>query len=144
MTSSDEDVFSSKIAPGQVFYILDKAISPDIPHYYIVLNINPALEKELILVCATTLDIWGAQTASKYPESTFVALTPSDCSFLKVPSLFDCNRPLVRHIKNLAGKLSSNQLKLIGSVSEAIVIKLREGVRNSRLVPGKIKRSLEV
>ncbi|MEK7187831.1 MAG: hypothetical protein AAB691_03235 [Patescibacteria group bacterium] len=135
--------FEKTIEAGVVYYFSDPNIISGEPHYSILLNHTPQKETFLIFVPATTLDIWSATAAGKHPKETVIDLNPDQCKFLKHASLFDCNRPIVRHINVLTTKAVTGSLKIKGKVSVDIVERLRLGVLMSRLVTGKIKKLLQ-
>jgi len=134
--------FQETIETGVVYYFSDPNIRSGEPHYCILLNDSPREEAFLIFVPATTLDIWSAISAEKYPRETIVDLAPEECPFLHHPSLFNCNLPIVRHIDVLTAKAVSGALKVKAKAPMTVVERLRAGVLASRLVSGKVKKLL--
>ncbi|MDP2638874.1 MAG: hypothetical protein Q8P06_01750 [Candidatus Azambacteria bacterium] len=135
--------FQNAIETGNVYYFSDSNIKSGEPHYCILINKNPQKETFLIFVPATTLDIWSATSAEKYPKETIVSLTPKKCPFLRHDSLFDCNRPIVRHVDVLTAKAAAGELKIKAKVSIEIVEKLQLGIMGSKLVSNNVKKMLE-
>jgi hypothetical protein len=134
--------FLNSIEVGTVYYFSDLNIKSGEPHYNVILNKNPKSESFIIFVPATTLDIWSAQSAQKFPRETIVDVTETDCPFLNRVSLFDCNRPIIRHIDVLKAKALSGELKIKGQASIEIVEKLRNGIKMSKLVTTRAKKIL--
>ncbi len=134
--------FIDSIDVGAVYYFSDPNITSGEPHYNIILNKSPKSDAFIIFVPATTLDIWSAKSAEKFPRETIIDVTETECPFLNRVSLFDCNRPIVRHIDVLTAKAVSGDLKLKGRASIEIVEKLRKGIQASKLVTPRVKKIL--
>jgi hypothetical protein len=142
MASPPPKKFGLVLEAGAVFYFKEEGWNTPKPHYFVVLNKNPNLVENIILVPATTLDIWSATSVEKFPEATIVALGPKDCSFLTVESLFNCNFPLSKLKKVLESKYVGGKLALSGKVTPEILDKLRNGVLSSKIVPVNIQKKL--
>ena len=139
MTSNE---FRDSLDVGAVYYFSDPNIAAGRPHYNVILNKDPKAETLIIFVPATTLDIWSTKSAERFPRETIVDVTPKDCVFLDRISLFDCNRPMMRHIDVLTARAVSGDLKFKGKASIEIVKKLRKGIQISDLVTERVKKIL--
>ena len=142
--SSAETLFKNTVQKGSVFYFVEDTFETDRPHFFVVLNDDPKNEKILILVCAVTLSVKVAflYEKFKYLRETMVDVTPSLCSFLKHPSIFNCNSPIEKSFLVFIDKLKDGKLKHVGEVNQELLSKLRDGVLASPLVTKECKKLL--
>lgn len=132
-------IIKSTIQSGSVYYFPDEALhSPD-PHYFVVLNISPVLDRILILVCSST-QIESCKRRSKmFPSTTLVEITHGQYSDFPFHSIVDCNYPFERTIDELMKKYREGKLSFKSVMSELLVNQLRQGVLQSTLVAPEIK-----
>ena len=80
------------LIPGKVLYIKSDR-SPDIAHFFVIVNASPDEIKPIILVMATSQIEKRknyVRLAHLLPE-TLVYANSHTCEFLRVDSVFDCN-----------------------------------------------------
>lgn len=81
------------IEPGSVYYYPDTALTSPEPHYFVVLNGSPRVDKLLYLVCASSPVQKSIERVRlrNLPSSTVVETGPHECPFLSRATVIDCN-----------------------------------------------------
>ncbi len=127
------------LIPGKVFFIKSDR-SPDIAHYFVVVNANPDEIKPIILVMATS----QVEKRRNYvrlahlSSETLVYANSDTCEFLRVDSVFDCNSIYDTTFERLLEHLNDGG-RTVGDVDREFLTKLRHGVRVSKKVSGQKK-----
>ena len=137
-----EVVIKSSIKPGSVYYFPNEEFSSDEPHFFVVLNIAPASESVILLVCASSRIDKVKLRRRKLPKDTLILIKPSQYPIFKVDSIFDCNYVIEQTIDKLVQRLSNGELLLKTEMEIGLVEILRRGVQLSPLVSDRIKEQL--
>ncbi len=137
-----EYVIKSTIKTGSVYYFNEESFESDHGHFFVILNENPLLDGDLIMVHATSKVEKRQYWVNKrgFPQETLVEVNPLDCDFISKPSIFDCNVVTHHTLTVLIDKKASGELKLIGQIDATLANKLINGVLASPVVENKIKK----
>ena len=130
------------IRPGSVFYFVDETFPSEEPHYFIVLNKNPANDKNLIMVCSSSQIEKVKIRRVGLSLDTLVEIKKDNYIEFTKDSIVDCNHVFSYSFDQLIIKLKKNELKLKSYVSEELVEKLRNAVISSPLVENELKKLL--
>ena len=137
-----EQLLKLNLRPGSVFYFAHAAFNTLVPHFFVVLNLEPLADPELVMVNATS-NVKSARWRCKTQPETLVELTPADYSEFTAPvSAFDCNMTTVTTLLQLATKLTNAELSLRQNMDEAVVGRLRAAVLASHTVERRYKNLL--
>lgn len=132
---------SATIKQGSVYYFVQSHFKPPEPHYFVVLNKDP-FESTLLIVVNATSNIVGRQSFIRsrgFSPETLVVVTPTDCTFLKRESVFDCNFPGVYTPQELLKRCEADVFKYSGDISLEVLNKLKKGFLASKLVKEELK-----
>ena len=140
-----EVVIKSTIRPGSVFYFVEPSFTSKEPHCFVVVNNNPHSDRILIMVCATSkVDKRKLYVSlNRLPFETLVEVNPSECSFLTMPTVFDCNHPKKDSIENLISRYEKGELRLKDYIPSSILKRLQYGVIKSPLVDPATKKIIQ-
>jgi hypothetical protein len=141
MKTDWERVVKNLIKKGSVFYFPENSFSRPYPHYFVVLNNNPAIDSEIHMVSAksfNSLDICRFETEN-FPRETFVDVAKGECSLFTRLTLFDCNSVNTKNITALANKMESGSLQDKGYIGNDILARLCAGVKSSMVIADEIK-----
>jgi hypothetical protein len=132
------------IAQGSVYYFVHESTSfkSSEPHYFIVLNHNPATEQVIYLVCASS-QIEKAKARIQFqrsPISTLVFVSPEHYAHFSKETVINCNSVFEYDLQTLTHKLEHQQLKICEPLTEPIVTALIAGLLDSPLISRKVKR----
>lgn len=120
----------STIKPGSVYYFKEEELTSNEPHYFIVINNSPIVDKIILLVCASSRIMKVKQIRRHLPK-TLVEIKKRDYPDFTKDSIVDCNYVLSKTIDDIVEKLSAGNLKLKCEMDISIVENLREAVINS-------------
>ena len=137
-----EAAIKATIKPGSVFYFPEETLSSIEPHYFIVINVNPLTDHELILACASSQIQKTKRRRKYYPPETVVEITSSEYKDFPTNSVIDCNRVILKTLEQVIQKRSESKLILKERMETSLVNKLRQGVLTSPRVENKIKALL--
>jgi len=132
-----ESQIKSTIKPGSVYYFKEETLTSKEPHYFIVINNNPIVDKIILLVCASSRIMKVKQIRRHLPK-TLVEIKERDYPDFTKDSIVDCNYVLSKTIDDIVEKLSAGNLKLKREMDISIVENLREAVINSPVVDPEI------
>jgi hypothetical protein len=140
---TSEEIIRASIRPGTVFYFADDRLSPPLPHYFIVINLDPETESVILLLCASSQiqNVELLRIEASY--ETLVIITPEEYPDFSKRTIVDCNTVFDTQLSKIVEKYSSNELAIQSDLDEGIVKKLRNGVLVSRLVSKKIQQMLK-
>lgn len=129
---------------GYTYYFEEESFSGNEPHYFVILNKYPQNDEFVYFVNATSKVQKNReiQVALGRPVNSYVDVKPSECSFIKKDSIFNCNVIHKKSKQALIDKVEVGKLELIGAIPDRIVKKLISGVLASPLVEGRIKNLL--
>lgn len=129
------------ICPGRTYLFKAEEHHGDNKHYHIILNARPHHDDQIVMVAATSISathmtpFWeGLQR-----QGVLVQAVVGDAEFIRHPTLFRCDEPIVRSKDAIISKLGDGQLLQKGIVNEPLLEKLRQGLLNSKTVDGWIK-----
>ncbi|MCI0457797.1 MAG: hypothetical protein L0Z62_12585 [Gemmataceae bacterium] len=127
--------FGLTLKPGTVYYYpSDDLLGPARPHYHVVLSTRD--RNRIVLVYASTkIERCRHLLARKHcPADTLVMASPATEPYLRYPSVFNCNRPVVESLGSLTRKYARRSIRVTGSASPRLLRQLIDGVRQSPLV----------
>lgn len=130
------------IKPGSVYYFPEASFSSPEPHYFVVLNHNPLTDTFLVLVCASSQIEKVRRRRINCPATTLVEMTPADYSSFTKQTIIDCNEVHEHSIDDLVSMRAKYDLRTKAEMDASIVATLRQAVRDSPLITGKIKSML--
>ncbi len=132
------------IRPGSVYYFPHESFSSPQSHYFVVINIDPIIDRVILLICASSkIDSVKSQWRS-CPDETFVVISPHQYSGFTLRSILNCNHVIEQSIDQLVERLSNERLKLKPEMSIKLVEQLRQGVIISPTVSGRNKGLLGI
>jgi len=117
-------------------------LSSSEPHYFIVINKNPAKDKILLLVCASSKVKEVEQSRALWRGKTVVKIYKTAYKGFNIDSIVDCNCVFEKGLKDLEGILRSGKLKIKPIMDRTIVDKLIDAVLESDVVEEYIKDML--
>jgi len=129
------------ICPGRTYLFKADEHKSDKKHFHVVLNRDPKHDAEIVLVTATSIDF---DQCSDYwsdlvRQEVIVQAIAGDADFIKHPTMFRCDKPLLKTKSLIMQKLELGLLKQLDLVPEELLNKLRQGVLNSETVSEDIK-----
>lgn len=133
----------ASIRPGSVYYFPEETFKSEDPHYFIVVNGNPADDVVVLLVCASSKTEKVRQRRKMCPPDTLVHIAPSQYAEFRVKSVVDCNYVLEKSIDQLVSKLAQGVLRIKTEMDISLVRQLRRGILLSPLIEGRIKAALQ-
>lgn len=142
MEIPSEILLKFTIEQGSIYYFSEETFTSDEPHYFVVLNVDPNIDKSIILVCSTSQIHKAKKRRNNMPDTTLVEVKVNDCKCLTKDSIFDCNTPITKPLSFLIEKLQQKELKRKGVIPKDILDKLIKGVIASPLVSERDRRLL--
>lgn len=131
-----EVVIKGFIQPGSVYYFPDEHFTDNTPHYFVVININPAEEIVILLVCASSQIERVKLRRKNLPPQTLIEVNPEQYKPFTSPSIFDCNNIYPHSIEDLVQRLVNKKLIVEHAIMDlSIVNQLRNGVLLSPTIP---------
>lgn len=133
----------SALKQGDVLYFSEPSFSTGEPHYFVVINFDPAKDTVVVLACASSR-VSNAQLYIQdrsLPMGSVVEVDPSEYKHFSKPTVFNCNTPLVKDTKVFTNVLKRKNIKPFPEVMPAeIVQKLCAAVAYSPMVERKIQK----
>jgi hypothetical protein len=142
MSASTPSPLLRTIQQGSVYYFPDQTLSSSEPHYFIVINKNPAKDKTILLVCASSKVKEVEQRRALWRGNTVIKISKTTYKGFKIDSIVDCNCVFEKGLKELEGILKSGKLKIKPVMDRAIVDKLVDAALESDVVEEYIKDML--
>lgn len=136
----------SVLYKGAVFLFSEETFESDLPHFFVVLNPLP-LEDPLIFLVNATSQVENRLLAAQrrgLSLGTIVIVEAGECDFITKRSAFDCNSFIYRPVKSLIEKFEQGNLRLIGKMSDSLVLKLINGLSSSRMIARDVKNILKI
>jgi len=132
----------STLRCGSVFYRKEESFVGDDPHYFVVLNRDPACDDRLVLINATSkLDKARARNLN---PATLVIVTKGQYSDLRDDSAFEGDSTIVRTVDQLVAKAEQGEVtRLHGYMPDSIVQMLQAAVLASRQITGELKKLID-
>lgn len=127
------------IRSGSVYYFRHESFSSLEPHYFVVINVNPAGDQVILLICASSK---RHAIGANCPKKSFITIGHTQYSAFKEASVLNCNYVIEQTIDQLISRLSNKTLQMKPEMDIKLVKLLREGVLSSPLVPERIKSQL--
>jgi hypothetical protein len=130
------------ICRGRTYLFKAQEHHGDKKHFHIVLNSSPRFDVSIIMVTATTIsskhvtDYWSELEQ----RGVLVQAVEGDAEFIKHPTLFRCDTPIVMSKEIIITKLVDGSLLQKGMVYDPLLSKLRQGLINSKTVTEEIKK----
>jgi bifunctional DNA-binding transcriptional regulator/antitoxin component of YhaV-PrlF toxin-antitoxin module len=133
------------IKTGTVYYFKEETHKQDAPpHHFVIINSNPALDRVLVLVCASSQIEKIKKNRKNLPSETLVEVSHSDYTDFVLPTIFDCNTVYEKTISQIVKKLVNKKLGAYNEdMGSEIVARLRNAVLASPLVRRGIKELLK-
>ncbi|MBI4333547.1 MAG: hypothetical protein HY673_19970 [Chloroflexi bacterium] len=132
----------ASIRPGSVYYFHEETFRSQDPHYFIVVNVNPADDAVIFLVCPSSQTAKVLRRRRSCPVETLVHISPAQYPDFRVESVVDCNYVLEKSINQLVEKLAQGKLKVKTEIDVSLVRRLRRGILSSPLIEGRVKAAL--
>ena len=127
---------------GTVYKTQHRDLSSNLPHYLVVVNLEPRSSKILILgVVSSKVDKTKARRKNESKE-TIVEISPAEYAELSLPSIIDCNSPKTISLEELIEKYQSKELECCNDLDTKIIEKIIVGIKKSRLVTENIKNNI--
>jgi len=133
------------IKTGTVYYFKEESHEENAPpHHFVVINSNPASDRILILVCASSQVDKIKKNRKNLPIETLVEVSHSEYADFVLPTIFDCNTVYEKTISEIIKKLQEGKLGAYNDDMDLeIVKKLKIGVLISPLVRRELKKVLK-
>jgi hypothetical protein len=132
------------IAPGAV-YIIEK--DGDVhEHYFVVLNLDPKSDENVVLVSATTKHENEQRYIAlrQFGESTLVKINTNESTVITRESTFNCNRYIAPTLADLCNSITLKRVEYVGAVIEPVILeRLREATLLSPRLVTKYRRCLK-
>jgi hypothetical protein len=119
---------------GSVYYLQDRRLSSPEPHYFVVLNVDPACDACLVLVVASSKIDNVRRRRLDMPPDTLVEIPPSDYAEFSVQSIVDCNTLFSVTRQELLQKLQAGVAAEMAAMPAGLLARLRQGVLASPLI----------
>lgn len=132
------------LKPGSVYYMEEDGFQTSVPHYLVVLNVNPSTGDVLVLVNATS-NLEGARRREQvygYQPGVLVFVGADEYEHFTVDSVFDCNDPLLKRTEHLSKLHFQGRMKFREPMPLLIVERLRQGALLGRGLEEKYKALL--
>jgi hypothetical protein len=128
--------------PGAVFYIQERGLTSQQPHYFVILNHCPKTDETLLLVVSSSqIENTKKLHAAKPPE-TLVKIAEHEYADFTKDSIISCNQVFTKTKAQLLQQINNGgQQKQ--RMPEPILEKLRNGVLASPTVERWIKKILQ-
>jgi hypothetical protein len=133
----------STLRSGSVFYYTEDSFVGDDPHYFVVLNQDPANDDQLVLLNATSkVDKARRRTAGN--PAVLVVVTRGQCQDLREDSAFIGDNAIVRTVDQLVEKaLRQDVMRIHGYMPNGVVHQLKAAVLASREITGDVKKLID-
>ncbi len=127
---------------GAVFYIQDRELTSEQPHYFVILNLCPKTDSTLLLVVSSSqIETTKRLHAAKPPE-TLVEIAENDYVDFTKDSIISCNQVFTKTKQQLVQQINNGGAQK-QRMPEPILEKLRNGVLASPTVERWIKKMLQ-
>jgi len=104
----NETALNFYLHEGAVFYIQDRGLTSQQPHYFVVLNHDPRSEETLLLaVSSSQIENTHKLHAAKPPE-TLVEIAESDYADFTKDSIISCNQVFTKTVTVHGFEISKN------------------------------------
>lgn len=143
MTGLPPDVFEMYILrPGGAFRSPHRfASDPQAKdRYWLVLNLRPQEDEELVLVTPTTKVERRREARGRWGRDALVDLTPEEYPALEQACVVDCNSLVVWSRDELRRRVVGNEVQYLDPLPDPVLSRLRTAVASARQVPARIKR----
>lgn len=136
------EIVNRTLKPGSVYFFRDEMFSGLRKHFYIVININPVDEPDLILARANSgvEKIKAFRKITGCPDSTLVEISPLEYTGFWKNTIIDCNRIHKFSIDDIIRKYIRDQLEIRHDMDLWLVEKIRKGILDSFEISGEIKK----
>lgn len=140
MVIVSSSIFGKSIDVGKIYYFKSlKLVATNEPHYFIVIA-NPSYELLIFSCCTSQFDKRVRFIElNNLPESTLVCIKPNDTNELKKDSYIDCNNYHEFTRDELIQKYENSEIEFIGYLSDSKLEEIRQGIKDSPLIPDEIK-----
>lgn len=129
------------IAPGAVYIIeRDRDVNE---HLFVVLNLNPRTDENIILVSATTKheNEENYIAIRQFGAETLVKIFDNESSVIKRESTFNCNRYIDPTLDDLCSTLAIKRVEYVGAVIEPTIL---EKLRQATLLSPRLKHKYKL
>lgn len=127
---------------GTVYYMRDRSLTSLEPHYFIVLNTDPIGDQILLLAVASSQVEKVKRRRGREPGSTVVEISEAEYAEFSKDSVIDCNQVFTKSLADLCAQWNRKEIVPKRDVPSDVLAKLRQGVRDSRLVSGADKQRI--
>jgi len=140
MVHFKNEVFSSSIDVGKIYYFKSiKLATTNEPHYFIVIAMPS--DDLIIFSCCTTQFVRRAKfiKINNLPTSTLVRIKPNKDNCLKEDTYVDCNGCFKYSKNELIQMYESNKIKFIGYIPDSKLEEIYQGLKDSPLISEDLK-----
>lgn len=129
---------------GVVFYLQHRGLTSPLPHYCIVLNVDPLSGEALLLAVATSQVDAVHQRRAQLPPETIVEVAPAAYPVFTKPTAIDCNDVKTLPLADLRTAIDSRRAQEKDPLPAAILQAILAGVLASPMVDNATKRQVAV
>ena len=139
-----EETLGIYLHAGAVFKMVDDSFNSSEPHFFVVLNVDPAADRYLLLACATSrVDKCRERIAKmQLPDETFERVSQLEYSTFTKETAFDCNDIHPYTKEQFLARVRQGGIEVKADMAEDIVERLRAGSLASPRVERKYKKQL--
>jgi hypothetical protein len=137
MSSSDLP-FSLKLTlrSGTVYYFEHRGLHSTEPHYFIVINANPQVDRVLIMAVGSSQVEKTRLRRQNMPDETLVVVDPTEYPDFSKQTVVDCNQVFELSRQELVQKFQAKELRSHQDFPAEVMDKIWQGVRISPRVDG--------
>lgn len=135
----DDALLRLTLRRGAVYYLQHRRLTSPAPHYFVVVDHNPAGDEVLVLLVASSKVEDVKRRRQGLPAATLVEISPARYGEFSVPSIIDCNTWFSVSRGELLQKLQQGLAVEKAPMPEIVVAALRQGLLASPLVEEAVK-----
>ncbi len=146
MPPTIEQEITTALAQGAVFYFVERTLTTNSPHYFVLLNKAPVPQDDLVFVFAVS-DVAGRSDRRlkldlTTDRATLVVATSADYTELSRESLFDCSSHVRKTLADLVLLGRERRLQIKTPIPQPLLNKLVAGAMVSKLMPDELKKKI--
>jgi hypothetical protein len=130
------------LRPGTVYYMSERNLTSQQPHYFIVVNSNPLGDELLILAVASSQIDKVKRRRAKESDTTVVEVSSTQYDDFTKDSIIDCNQVFTKTLQDLCEQWSRKEIIPKKDIPPELLKNLQQGVLQSRLVSAADKNKI--
>ncbi len=127
---------------GTVYYMQDRSLTSQEPHYFVVVNSDPLGDEVLLMTVASSQVEKVRHRRRLEPGSTVVEIGEAEYADFTKDSVIDCNQVFTKSLADLCSQWGRKEIVTKYDLPAELLDKLRKGVSDSRLVSEADKRKI--